>query len=314
MLCPQASGWGLSGFHASWSPIQASTRVGSVDMSRTRGSAGRINSHRVPVAQVDMAIADRKKECRTADQFDCGEIFSCNSDSSKSTEAFGNSLARGSLAVTNNAKTNQVKMFKTELTNLQNESPTSLHLALTQWLPTLDRTGYQLAGQKFCPRVRAIGARYRLPEGFHFLSGCHAHEVLLVALRTFNHQINALRYSVLHACTSTSKLDSRLGPEHTVHTLRARGTSCAGVQILFCACRSLRRAVVLVTSHRLNCPAISSSSIPNRSPVFQKLDEHIQAYLYVNYRRTAVTFGNDGSQPTGNCTNGSVGSELSALS
>jgi hypothetical protein len=95
-----------------------------------------------------------------------------------------------------------------------------------------------------------------------------------VALRTFNHQINALRYSVLHACTSTSKLDSRLGPEHTVYTLRARGTPCAGVQILFCACRSFRRAVVLVTSHRLNCPAISSSSIPNRSPVFQKLDEH----------------------------------------
>jgi hypothetical protein len=87
-----------------------------------------------------------------------------------------------------------------------------------------------------------------------------------------------------------------------------------GVQILFCACRSFRRAVVLVTSHRLNCKAISSSSIPNRSPVFQKLDEHIQAYLYVNYRRTVVTFGNDASQPTGNCTNGSVGSELSALS
>jgi hypothetical protein len=97
-------------------------------------------------------------------------------------------------------------MFKTELTNLQNESPTSLHLALTQWLSTLDRTGYQLAGQKFCPRVRAIGARYRLAEGFHFLSGCHAYEVLLVALRTFNHQINALRHSVLHASTSISKL------------------------------------------------------------------------------------------------------------
>jgi hypothetical protein len=65
-----------------------------------------------------MAIADRKEKCRTADQFHCAGIFSCNSGSSKSTEAFGNFPATGSLAVTNNAKTNQVKMFKTELTNL----------------------------------------------------------------------------------------------------------------------------------------------------------------------------------------------------
>jgi hypothetical protein len=55
----------------------------------------RVNLRRLQEAQVDMAITDRKKECRAADQFDCGGIFSCNSDSSKSTEAFGNFLAEG---------------------------------------------------------------------------------------------------------------------------------------------------------------------------------------------------------------------------
>jgi len=42
-----------------------------------------------------MATVDRKQKCRTADQFDCDGIFSCNSGSSKSTEAFGNFLAEG---------------------------------------------------------------------------------------------------------------------------------------------------------------------------------------------------------------------------
>ena len=64
-------------------------------MSPTRGNAGKANLHRVREAPVGMAIADRKEECRTADQFYCGGIFSCNSDSSKSIEASGNSLARG---------------------------------------------------------------------------------------------------------------------------------------------------------------------------------------------------------------------------
>jgi hypothetical protein len=50
---------------------------------------------RLREAQVDMAITDRKEEYRAAEQFDCGGIFSCNSDSSKSTEAFGNFLAEG---------------------------------------------------------------------------------------------------------------------------------------------------------------------------------------------------------------------------
>jgi len=109
LLCPQASGWGLSGFHASWSPIQASTRVGSVGMSRTRGNADRANLHRVREAQVGMAIADRKGECRTADQFYCGGIFSCNSDNSKSTEASITLWRETGLAVTNNAKTHQIE-------------------------------------------------------------------------------------------------------------------------------------------------------------------------------------------------------------
>ena len=64
-------------------------------MSPTRGNAGKVNLHRIREAPVGTAIADRKEECRTADQFYCGEIFFCNSDSSKSTEAFSNSLARG---------------------------------------------------------------------------------------------------------------------------------------------------------------------------------------------------------------------------
>jgi hypothetical protein len=42
-----------------------------------------------------MATVDRKQKCRTADQFDCDGILSCNSGSSKSTEAFGNFLAEG---------------------------------------------------------------------------------------------------------------------------------------------------------------------------------------------------------------------------
>jgi hypothetical protein len=91
------------------SAIQVSTRVESVGMLRTRGNADRVNFHPLQEAQVGMAIADRKKECRTADQFDCGGIFSCNSDSSKSTEASGNSLARGRLAVSNIAKTQKIE-------------------------------------------------------------------------------------------------------------------------------------------------------------------------------------------------------------
>jgi hypothetical protein len=59
------------------------------------GNADNAMSARILEIQVGMAIADRKEECRTADQFYCGGIFSCNSDSSKSTEAFGTSLARG---------------------------------------------------------------------------------------------------------------------------------------------------------------------------------------------------------------------------
>jgi hypothetical protein len=55
----------------------------------------RVNLRRLREAQVDMAITDRKEECRVADQFDCGGIFSRNFGSSKSTEAFGNSLAEG---------------------------------------------------------------------------------------------------------------------------------------------------------------------------------------------------------------------------
>ena len=78
-------------------------------MSRTRGNADRVNLHRVREAQVDMAITDRKEECRTADQFYCGGICSCNSGSSKSTEAFGNSLTRAGLGVTNNGKTQQIE-------------------------------------------------------------------------------------------------------------------------------------------------------------------------------------------------------------
>jgi hypothetical protein len=77
------------GMAASGSPIQVSTQVESVGMLRTRGNADRANLHRVREAQVGMAIADRKEECRTADQFYCGGIFSCNSDNSKSTEACG---------------------------------------------------------------------------------------------------------------------------------------------------------------------------------------------------------------------------------
>jgi hypothetical protein len=42
-----------------------------------------------------MATVDRKQKYRAADRFYCGGIFSCNSDNSKSTEAFGNSLAEG---------------------------------------------------------------------------------------------------------------------------------------------------------------------------------------------------------------------------
>ena len=64
-------------------------------MLRAVGNADNAMSARILEIQVDMAIADRKEECRTADQFDCGGIFSCDSDSSESTEAFGHSLARG---------------------------------------------------------------------------------------------------------------------------------------------------------------------------------------------------------------------------
>jgi hypothetical protein len=35
-----------------------------------------------------MATADRKEDCRIADQLHCDGIFSCSSDNSKSTEAF----------------------------------------------------------------------------------------------------------------------------------------------------------------------------------------------------------------------------------
>jgi hypothetical protein len=70
--------------------------------------------HLVREALVGMAIADRKEACRIADQFDCAGIFSCNSDSSRSTGAFGNFLARAGLAVTNNAKLNIWKMLKKE--------------------------------------------------------------------------------------------------------------------------------------------------------------------------------------------------------
>jgi hypothetical protein len=78
-------------------------------MLRTRGNADRVNLHPVREPQVGMAIADRKEECRTADQFYCGGISSCNSDSSKSTEAFGDSLARAGLAVSNIAKTQKIE-------------------------------------------------------------------------------------------------------------------------------------------------------------------------------------------------------------
>jgi len=75
--------------------IRTSTRVESVGMWRTRGNADRVNLHRVREAQVGMATVDRKQKCRTADQFDCDGIFSCNFGSSKSTEAFGSFLAEG---------------------------------------------------------------------------------------------------------------------------------------------------------------------------------------------------------------------------
>ena len=78
-------------------------------MLRTRGNADRVNLHRVREVQVDMAITDRKEECRTADQFYCGGIFSCNSGSSKSTEAFGNSLTRGGSRCPNIGKTHQIE-------------------------------------------------------------------------------------------------------------------------------------------------------------------------------------------------------------
>ena len=89
--------------------IRRSTRVENVGMLRTRVNADRVNLYRVREAPVGMAITDRKEECRTADQFYCGGIFSCNYGSSKSTEAFGNSLTRAGLAVTNNAKTKQIE-------------------------------------------------------------------------------------------------------------------------------------------------------------------------------------------------------------
>jgi hypothetical protein len=99
---------------ASASFIQASTRVESVGMSRTRGNVGTINLHRVREARVGMAIADHKDECRTADRFDCGGIFSCNSRTSKSTEA-SVTLWRGTgLAVTNNVKTHQIENVQKE--------------------------------------------------------------------------------------------------------------------------------------------------------------------------------------------------------
>jgi hypothetical protein len=56
-----------------------------------------------------MAIADRKEECRTADQFDCGGIFFCNSDSSKSTEASVTLWRSAGLAGSNIAKTQHIE-------------------------------------------------------------------------------------------------------------------------------------------------------------------------------------------------------------
>ena len=62
-----------------------------------------------------MAIAGRKEECLIADQFHCGGIFSCNSDSSKSIEAFGNSLARGRASLSPILpKLNILRMFQIE--------------------------------------------------------------------------------------------------------------------------------------------------------------------------------------------------------
>jgi hypothetical protein len=84
-------------------------------MSRTRGNADRVNLHRVREAQVGMAIADRKEERRTAEQFDCGGIFSCNSDSSKSTEASGNSLAMAGSLSAILPKFADIKVFKIAL-------------------------------------------------------------------------------------------------------------------------------------------------------------------------------------------------------
>ena len=84
-------------------------------MSRTRGNADRVNLHRVRELQVDMAITDRKEECRTADQFYCGGIFSCNSGSSKSTEAFGKLSDEGRVSPSSiMPKLNRLKMFKIE--------------------------------------------------------------------------------------------------------------------------------------------------------------------------------------------------------
>jgi hypothetical protein len=78
--------------------IRVSTSVESVGMLRTRGNADSVNLHRVREVQVDMAIADRKEECRTADQFYCDGIFSCNSDNSKSTEACGKLSGEGQVS------------------------------------------------------------------------------------------------------------------------------------------------------------------------------------------------------------------------
>jgi len=85
-------------------------------MSRTRGNADRVNLHRIREAQVGMAIADRKEECRTADQFYCGGIFSCNSDNSKSTEACGKLSGEGQVSLSPiMPKPNRLRMFKIEL-------------------------------------------------------------------------------------------------------------------------------------------------------------------------------------------------------
>jgi hypothetical protein len=88
--------------------------------------------HRVREVRVGMAIADRKEECRTADQFYCGGIFYCNSDNSKSTEACGKLSGEGQVSPPPiMPKLNRLKMFKKE----HRKSPTRHGVAFGNQIP-----------------------------------------------------------------------------------------------------------------------------------------------------------------------------------